>query len=56
MTHMKRCTGCYSWPSVRVARALACSDRSSVTCLAPKLSRASGHMLTSIATDLNHNH
>lgn len=40
MTHMKRYTGCYSWPSVRVVRALACSDHS---CLAPTVSRASGH-------------
>lgn len=52
MTHMKRSTGCCSWPSVRVARALACSD----TPLSPAwliLSRASGHMLPSITTDLN---
>lgn len=34
MTHTKRCTGCCSWPSVRAARALACSDCPPAICLA----------------------
>lgn len=56
MTPMKRCTGCCSWPSVRVARASACSDHS-CHLLDSTLSRASGHRSTSITTDLStHNH
>lgn len=53
MTRMKRCTGCCSWPSVRAARASACSDHPPATPRPPCVLEPLGAPNTVIATDPN---